>query len=125
MRRIILMCLTIAVTGTALHAQGATAIVQMANFRFTPSQIELKANTRLVLRLRNESGTAHSFSAPEFFAAAHVDAGSAALVRAGRIEVPAHQTVDVELVPVAGRYPLKCSHTFHSFFGMRGIIVVR
>jgi plastocyanin len=31
---------------------------------------------------------------------------------------------DVAVIPAAGRYPLKCTHIFHSMFGMKGTIVV-
>ena len=29
------------------------------------------------------------------------------------------------VAPPAGTYKLKCSHTFHKFFGMSGTIIVR
>ena len=114
-----------AVTGTVLYAQPAALTVRMTNFEFAPSRLELKANAPAVLQLRNDSGGGHSFSAPEFFAAARLDPASMQLVRGGRIEVGAHQTVQVRLVPAAGQYPLKCSHLLHSSFGMKGTIVVR
>jgi len=99
--------------------------VDLTNFRFTPAQIELKANVPAILQLRNAASGGHSFSAPAFFAAAHVDPASAGLIREGKIEVPAHSTVQVTLTAAAGQYPLKCSHPFHSSLGMKGTIVVR
>jgi plastocyanin len=106
-------------------AQPNTAAVDLTNFKFTPAQVQLKANLPTILQIRNESSGGHSFSAPAFFAAAHVDPGSARLIQHGRIEVPAHATVRVALTPTAGQYPLKCSHLFHSTFGMNGTIIVR
>lgn len=106
-------------------AQPITAAVDLTNFKFTPAQIELKANLPTILVLRNDSSGGHSFTAPAFFAAAHVDPASARLIQKGKVEVPAHATVQVALTPVAGQYPLKCSHPLHSSFGMKGTIIVR
>ena len=49
---------------------------------------------------------------------------SAGLVHNGTIELKGHQSVDVSLTPAAGTYPLKCSHTLHAAFGMKGTIRV-
>ena len=49
---------------------------------------------------------------------------SAALVHNGTVEVKGHQSVDLSLTPAAGTYPLKCSHTLHAAFGMKGTIRV-
>lgn len=111
--------------GSAAASQPATRVVEMTNFKFAPSQIELTANAPVVLQLRNDAGGGHSFTAPAFFAAAHVDPASAKYIQAGKVEVPSHQTVTISLVPAAGQYPLKCSHTLHSAFGMNGTIIVR
>jgi plastocyanin len=34
------------------------------------------------------------------------------------------ETRDIALVPAAGRYKLKCTHTFHKLLGMSGTIIV-
>jgi plastocyanin len=73
----------------------------------------------------NNAGGGHSFSAPQFFAAARVAPASQPLVRDGAVDVPKHSAVDVALTPAAGQYPLKCTHTLHAAFGMKGSIVVR
>lgn len=106
-------------------AQPAVATVDLANFTFTPSQLVLPANTETILQLRNNSSGGHNFAAPAFFAAARIEPASAALVRGGKVEVPGHSTVRIALIPAAGRYPLKCSHTLHAAFGMKGAITVR
>jgi plastocyanin len=85
----------------------------------------LKANLPTILQLRNDSSGGHSFSAPAFFAAAHVDPASAGLIKNGKIEVPANAIVRVALTPTAGQFPLKCTHPFHAAFGMKGTIIVR
>jgi plastocyanin len=112
--------------GTAHAAVQPTVVtVQLANFNFTPAQLALRANTPTVLQLRNNASGGHNFSAPAFFAAARIDPASAALVRDGKVEIPGHTNVQVVLTPAAGQYPLKCSHTLHSAFGMKGTIFVR
>ena len=111
--------------GTAHAAQPAVTSVDLVNFRFTPAQLQLRANTPTILQLRNNASGGHNFSAPAFFAAARVAPASAALVRGGKVEIPGRSTVSVELIPAAGQYPLKCTHTLHSTFGMKGTIIVR
>jgi len=106
-------------------AQPTTSTVELSNFKFAPSELQLRAKTPTVLLLRNLSSGGHSFSAPEFFEAAQVDPASARLIRNGKIDVPAHSTVQVTLTPGAGQYSLKCTHPFHSTLGMKGVIVVR
>ena len=106
-------------------AQPAVAIVQLSNFKFAPATIVLRAGVPTVLRLHNAGGSGHNFAAPAFFAAARLDPAAAALVHGGRVEVPGGATVDLPLVPAAGQYPLKCTHTLHAAFGMKGTISVR
>ncbi len=97
--------------------------VRLSNFDFTPAEIHLPADQPVVLRLTNTANGGHNFAAPEFFAAASV-AGGGARIERGRIEVPEGRSVEVRLVPARGRYPLRCTHTLHTTFGMRGEIVV-
>jgi uncharacterized cupredoxin-like copper-binding protein len=109
----------------AAAASPAVTSVNLENFSFTPSTLALQAGVPTVLRLHNLSGGGHSFAAPEFFAASRVQPESAALVQKGRVEVPAHASVDIDVIPAAGQYALKCSHPLHAAFGMKGTIVVR
>jgi plastocyanin len=124
MRKLSAFALLVSIAGAA-SGQPAARVVEMTNFKFAPSQIELTANTPVTLQLRNDASGGHSFTAPAFFAAARVDPASVKYIQAGRVEVPSHQTVTISLVPAAGQYPLKCSHTLHSAFGMNGTIIVR
>jgi len=119
------MLILLAALSSPLAAQPLPVQVDLANFKFTPAQINLSANVPVILQLRNDSSGGHSFTAPAFFAAAKIDPASAALIRSGHVEVPAHSTVQVGLTPSAGQYPLKCSHAFHASFGMTGTIIVR
>jgi uncharacterized cupredoxin-like copper-binding protein len=96
----------------------------LSNFDFAPSALHLPAGRPVVLHLVNLSSGGHDFTAPAFFAAAQVRPKDRAAVGEGSVELRAGQSVDVALVPRAGRYPLKCSHAFHKTFGMSGRIVV-
>ena len=98
--------------------------VQLSSFAFAPATLRLKAGRPVVLHLVNTSSAGHDFSAPRFFAAAQVRPQDRAAVDEGSVEVGGHRSVDVALVPKAGRYPLKCTHAFHKLFGMSGRIVV-
>jgi plastocyanin len=96
--------------------------VRLDSFSFTPSIIHLRAGQPVVLHLVNVASGGHDFAASEFFAAASLRDPRA--VERGRVELAGHESRDIALVPRAGRYPLKCTHTFHKMFGMTGEIDV-
>ncbi|HEX6376144.1 MAG TPA: cupredoxin domain-containing protein [Allosphingosinicella sp.] len=98
--------------------------VKLSSFAFAPSTLHLRAGQPVVLHLVNTSSGGHDFSAPRFFAAAQLRPQDRATLDEGSVEVAGHRSVDVALVPKAGRYRLKCTHTFHKAFGMSGRIVV-
>jgi uncharacterized cupredoxin-like copper-binding protein len=98
--------------------------VALSSFKYAPSTIHLRAGQPVVLHLANVSGGGHDFTAPEFFAAAQLRAGDRAAIKGGSVELRGKQSRDIALVPKAGRYRLKCSHTFHKSLGMTGEIVV-
>lgn len=96
--------------------EGATLTVQLSDFAFEPDHLRL--------RLVNDSGGDHDFSAPAFFAASILQTGSS-VPPDGGIEVAAHQTVEIALVPkMPGTYPLECTHFLHDLFGMDGTIEI-
>jgi len=95
--------------------------VRLSNFEFAPETIRLRAGEPVALRLVNASSGGHNFAAREFFAAARAVSGP---VEDGAVEVPEHGTVEVRLTPARGSYRLRCTHTLHSTFGMRGRIIV-
>lgn len=102
------------------HAQRVE--VKLASFSYTPSTIHLRAGQPVVLHLVNVASGGHDFAAREFFAASTLrDPGA---VDRGRVDLGGHESRDIALVPRAGRYPLRCTHTFHKMFGMTGQIVV-
>ena len=95
--------------------------VRLSSFAFAPREIRLIAGRPAILHLVNTSGGGHNFSAPEFFAAATHVTGP---VSAGAVEVPGQRSVDIRLTPARGTYRLRCTHTMHTAFGMRGTITV-
>ena len=98
--------------------------VNLSNFAFSPKTIHLRAGQPVLLHLTNVSSGGHDFTAKQFFAASVIRAQDRAAIRGGSVEVGKRRSVDVALVPRAGRYPLKCGHTLHKTFGMSGEIVV-
>lgn len=125
MRSLLLLPLLLSapVAATAQEAAGARTVeVQLSSFDFTPSTIRLRAGQPIVLHLVNSASGGHNFSAPEFFAAATAVSGP---VRGGKIEIGGHQAVDVRLTPTRGTYRLRCTHPFHTAFGMTGEIDVQ
>ena len=99
--------------------------VDLSSFKFAPAVLQLKAGQPVLLHLENVSSGGHDFTARDFFAAAAVRPTDAGKIRRGSIEVGSHDSVEVALMPKAGRYPLRCGHAFHSILGMKGSIVVR
>jgi len=113
--------------GNALSDTPAQTItVDMANYSFSPSTLQLHANTSYRLELRNTSHSGHSFSARMLFSVANVASGDRAKIENGEVEVDGGQTVDVTLtIPTPGTYKFRCTHFLHSAFGMTGEAVVR
>ncbi|MFL6767978.1 MAG: cupredoxin domain-containing protein [Sphingomicrobium sp.] len=128
MRYAFLLAVPISILGAQpMAAQAPTVVnVQLANFKFTPRSIVLDHGHAYVLRLQNVASGGHDFTASDFFAAANVAAGDRRYVSDGEVEVPAGQVREIHLTaPAAGKYSLKCSHSFHKMFGMSGSIIVR
>jgi uncharacterized cupredoxin-like copper-binding protein len=99
--------------------------VVLTNFEFTPSTIPMIHGRDYALTLMNRASGGHNFAAAAFFAAATVAPADRARVVDGTVEVPPGQSVTIHLVaPAAGRYKVRCTHTFHTMFGMKGAIVV-
>lgn len=108
----------------AQQPQPTAVNVQLSSFKFEPSTIRLHAGQPVTLRLTNASSGGHNFAAPEFFAASTIAPGQNVTIDEGAIEVPHGQTVSLTLTPARGTYRLRCTHTMHTTFGMRGEIVV-
>ena len=130
MTRSILIAASLATASTAAAAPApdwsgaAKTEVALASFKYTPRTIRIRAGQPVVLHLVNVASGGHDFSAPEFFAAAQLRAADRAAVRDGRVELRGGASRDIGLVAKAGRYRLRCTHTFHKTLGMTGEIVV-
>jgi plastocyanin len=98
--------------------------VTLSSFAFAPMTIRLRAGQPVVLHLVNSGRGGHNFAAREFFAAASLRPEDRPFVRNGTVEVAGDSARDIALVPRAGTYRLRCTHTFHTAFGMSGTIVV-
>lgn len=116
-----------ALAASSLPAQAPTIVnVQLSNYKFTPKTIVLDRGRSYSLRLANVSGGGHDFTAPAFFSAANIAPGDRRWVAGGEVEVPPGQMREIRLTaPAPGSYKVRCTHTFHKFFGMSGSIVVR
>jgi plastocyanin len=106
-------------------AQAARVTVSMSSFKFAPQTIRLRAGQPVILHLQNTGSGGHDFSAPGFFRAASLRPQDAGKLDGGAVDVGGHESVDIALVPKAGTYPLRCTHAFHTMFGMKGSIVVQ
>ena len=104
--------------------RAARAEVRLSSFAYSPETIRLRAGQPVVLRFVNVSDGGHNFVARKFFAAAAVRSSDRAAVAGGKVELKGGESRDVGLVPKAGRYKVKCTHTFHAILGMTGEIVV-
>jgi uncharacterized cupredoxin-like copper-binding protein len=99
--------------------------ITLANFKFTPSAISLKAGQPVTLHFENKGSGGHDFTAPEFFKAATMDAATRAkLGKKGRIDLGAGESADITLTPKVGNYKVKCGHFLHAGLGMTGTITV-
>ena len=115
----------LAMTAPSSAQNPARVEIALANFKFTPSAIALKAGEPVTLHFVNNGSGGHDFTAPEFFKAATMEAATRAkLGKKGRIDLSAGETTDVTLTPKAGTYKVKCGHFLHAGFGMTGTITV-
>lgn len=117
--------LVLAIPVTAA-GQAERVTVTMTNFNFAPEALHLDAGRSATIHFVNNGSGGHDFTAPEFFAAATMDAANRAKVGGakGRVSLGKGQSLDVMLTPRAGTYKVHCSHFMHSSLGMKGKILV-
>jgi len=104
---------------TAAQHSGQTILLW--SFGFAPKPIRLAAGQPVTLTFENRSGSSHDFTAPSFFASSRITAGAAP---DGEIELRAHETKSITLIPRVGTYKAHCSHFFHETLGMSDAIIV-
>lgn len=108
----------------AYPADAKVVHVDLSDFGFAPSKIQMKAGKPIMLHLVGHGSGSHDFTAPEFFAAAKVRPEDRQLIKKGKIDVRGGGEAAVILIPAAGHYTLKCSHPLHAKQGMTGSIDV-
>lgn len=116
----------------ATPSPGAARVIPitLAEFRFVPNAITVKAGRPIVLRLSNKGTVTHEFVAPTLFAAARGVAVSGAELEEGEeVHVAKGKTVTIRLTPTrTGTFRFWCGERFkgklHRDLGMRGIITV-
>lgn len=98
--------------------------VRLSSYDFAPSTLHLHLGQPLVLRLVGERGS-HNFSAPGLFAASRIDPASVRAAHGGTIELRQGDVVEIRLTPLtAGTFPIRCTHLFHTGYGMKGEAIV-
>jgi uncharacterized cupredoxin-like copper-binding protein len=98
--------------------------VTLSSYHFMPHVVRLQAGRPYALKLVNAATMKHTFTAPEFFAAAQVAPDAAALVAKGQVELAGGGTVVVRLVPAPGEYKVVCAEFGHALLGMTGRVSV-
>ena len=91
---------------------------------FEPNPIRLEAGQPVKLRFLNPGQSTSRFSADEFFRAARIRPGDDELIAEGRVDVPPGETVEVALVPAAGRYRARTGNPLRRLVGGRVEIIV-
>ena len=128
MRRFLLLALAIAAAPAAAQApdwaRASRVEVRLSSFDYKPETLRLKAGQPVLLRFVNVSRGGHNFVARDFFSSAAIRAADRAAVARGKVELKGGEAREVALVPKAGRYRVKCTHTFHAVLGMTGEVVV-
>lgn len=99
----------------------AEQMIQLSSYAYAPSPIRLVAGKPVTLTFVNVSGKGHDFSAKEFFASSRITTGS---VLNGKIDLGAHESKSITLIPVAGTFKVHCSHFMHDSMGMHTEVVV-
>lgn len=121
------LSLSYAAVSAPLSAQTGPQRVEivLANFSFSPSDIQLVAGRPVTLHLVNRGSGGHNFIAKDFFAAASMDAATRRkLGKKGVAELAKGEAMDISLTPQAGNYKVKCGHFLHAGLGMTGMITV-
>lgn len=95
--------------------------IVLSDFKFAPEKLRLRGGRPYVLHFVNKGSGGHNFAARDFFSAASV---RGAPPPDGEVELKKGASMEVALVPARGTYKVRCTHLFHTSFGMSGEVVV-
>lgn len=98
--------------------------IRILGNRYDPATVRLAAGQPVVLRIHNLSRDSHVFSARGFFDAALVRPEDRSVVTGGAVDLEGRETREVALVPVVGRFAVRCSQQYHETLGEKGAIFV-
>jgi len=104
--------------------------VTLDEFSFTPDALTFRGGRTYALTLVNAGGSAHTFTAPEFFRAVAMrppgpGQGAHGEAPLESVALGEGESRTLEFVAVTpGTYALKCERPLHSTFGMTGTIVI-
>jgi len=126
------ICLLVMFVSLALPARAAapqTVRVEMREFAFRPSTIQIPANRLVRLTLTNRGQLAHQLDTPMlrslpavvYDASLHIETRGLDIVR---LEPQATATIEM-YIRTPGRYPFACTIEGHREAGMVGVFVVR
>ena len=108
-------------------SKAETVDIGLSSYAFTPSTLNLHANTPYKLVFASTVTKDHDFTAPELFASGIVAPEDKSKISSdGSVEVDDGGTVEVRFMPQKpGTYEFHCSHFMHATLGMKGQAVVR
>lgn len=105
-------------------------VVELSEFKYSPKSLTFRKGQPYALRLANTGSIGHKFIAEDFFRAIairsvlYVD-GEAGYPVLEAIGVEPQETKTINFIPViSGVYSVSCDRPFHTFFGMKGRIVI-
>lgn len=94
--------------------EGAVALTA-ASYSFSPESITARAGEKLVLLVKNTSGSDHNIT---------IESPDGRTLRS--VDLPAREKISVTiLLEKAGKYPFYCDQPFHTTLGMEGEIRAR
>jgi hypothetical protein len=109
-------------------AKGTPVTVTMTNEGFVPARLPLRQGQQYVLRLRNPTDRAHTFSAREFFAQARVSPRDGAVIPRNEVVLKGGQSATLHLfAPTTpnARYEYKSTRVGDAGTKYKGEILVR
>ena len=116
--------LSLAAAAVAAPPERGTMNVTMIDYKFEPDHLTFDHNVHYRLHLENHGKETHEFTAPTFFATAHIDNPDVLNREHTEVVMQPGDVKDVLLTPgKPGVYDLRCAD--HDWNGMVGGITVK